>query len=178
MSILDYLIHGNLAIRQEIINKFLGKLIEENKVVQDIELKISPGLINLAAALSTSESSTFKISLLMSISSFAFNKESRFIELPLKGPVLISTQGLNIKARLEVVMDPDPLVRAQTPENLRRLMEYLVIEEDKITVDFNQIPGFNQLLQKKIGFLLNNLEITRLELGDEVLIVHPAIKFF
>jgi hypothetical protein len=75
-------------------------------------------------------------------------------------------------------MDPDPAARAETPENLQRLMEYLVIEEDKITIDFNQIPGFNQLLQKKLGFLLNNLEIARLELGEEMLIVQPAIKFF
>jgi len=178
MSILDYLIHGNLAIRQEIINKFLKNLIQENRLVQDIELKISRGLINLEAALSSSEASTYKVNLVMSLSNFAFNRNSRFVELPLQGPVLISYQGLNIKARLEVVMDPDPVARAETPENLLRLMEYLMIEEDKITIDFNQIPGFNQLLQKKLGFLLNNLEISRLELGEGMLIVQPAIKFF
>jgi hypothetical protein len=75
-------------------------------------------------------------------------------------------------------MDPDPVARAQTPESLLRLMEYLIIEDDKITIDFNQIPGFTQLLQKKLGFLLNNLEIAKLELGEEMLIVQPAIKFF
>ncbi|TEB05246.1 hypothetical protein Psch_02287 [Pelotomaculum schinkii] len=178
MSILDYLIHGNLAIRQEIINKFLKNLIQENRLVQDIELKISRGLINLEATLCSSEASTYKVNLVMSLSNFAFNRNSRFVELPLQGPVLISYQGLNIKARLEVVMDPDPVARAETPENLLRLMEYLMIEEDKITIDFNQIPGFNQLLQKKLGFLLNNLEISRLELGEGMLIVQPSIKFF
>ncbi|HBC93881.1 MAG TPA: hypothetical protein DCZ10_13550 [Pelotomaculum sp.] len=178
MSILDYLIHGNLAIRQEIINQFLKNLIQENRLFQDIELKISRGLVNLEATLSTSEASTYKVNLVMSLSNFAFNRNSRFVELPLQSPVLISYQGLQIKARLEVVMDPDPVARAETPENLLRLMEYLMIEEDKITIDFNQIPGFNQLLQKKLGFLLNNLEISKLELGEGMLIVQPAIKFF
>ena len=178
MGILDYLIHGNLAIRQEIINKFLKKLIEENRIVQDIELKINPGLINLMATLNSSETFTYKVSMVMSISKFAFNRDSRFVEMPLQGPILISMQGLTIKARLEVVMDPDPAARVETPESLLRLMEYLIIEEDKITIDFNQIPGFNQLLQKKLGFLLNNLEIAKLELGEEMLIVQPAIKFF
>lgn len=178
MSILDYLIHGNLAIRQEIINKFLRKLLEDNHYVQDIELKISPGLINLVVTLSSSESVSFKVSLVMSLGNFAFNRNSRFLELPLESPVLISYQGLIIKTRLEVIMDPDPVAREKTPESLLRLMEYLVIEEEKITIDFNQIPGFNQLLQKKLGFLLNNLEISKLELGEEMLIVQPAIKFF
>ncbi|MDD4238014.1 MAG: hypothetical protein PHT62_05610 [Desulfotomaculaceae bacterium] len=178
MSILDYLIHGNLAIRQEIINKFLNKLMEENRWVQDIELKINPGLINLVAILSVSETLTFKVNLDMSLSNFAFNRNSRFVELPLQGPVLISYRGLNIKTRLEVVMDPDPVASAETPESLLRLMEYLIVEEDKITIDFNQIPGFNQLLQKKLGFLLNNLEISKLELGEEMIIVQPIIKFF
>lgn len=178
MSILDYLIHGNLAIRQEIINQFLKNLIQENRLLQDIALKISSGLIHLEATLSTSEDSTYKVNLVMSLSNFAFNRNSRFVELPLQGPVLIAYQGLQIKARLEVVMDPDPVARAETPENLLRLMEYLMIEEDKITIDFNQIPGFNQLLQKKLGFLLNNLEISKLELGEGMLIVQPAIKFF
>jgi hypothetical protein len=97
MSILDYLIHGNLAIRQEIINKFLKKLIEENRLVQDIEIKISQGLIHLAVTLISSDNNTFKVSLVMSVSNFSFNRNSRFIELPLQGPVLISTKGLNIK---------------------------------------------------------------------------------
>jgi hypothetical protein len=178
MSILDYLIHGNLAIRQEIINKFLNKLIEENRWVQAIELKINQGLINLVATLSTSETSTFKVNMVMSLGNFAFNRNSRFVELPLQGPVMISIQGLNIKAKLDVDLDPDPVVRAETPESLRRLMEYLIIEDEKMTIDFNQIPGFNQLLQKKLGFFLNNLEIAKLELGEGMLIVQPAIKFF
>lgn len=178
MSILDYLIHGNLSIRQEIINKFLKKLFDENRYIQDIELTISPGLINLVVTVNSSETTTFKVSLLMSLSNFAFNRNSRFMELPLQSPVLISYQGLNMKARLELVLDPDPAARDNTPESLLRLMEYLIIEEDKITIDFNKIPGFNQLLQKKLGFLLNNLEISKLELGEEMLILQPAIKFF
>lgn len=178
MSILDYLIHGNLAIRQEIINEFLKKLIENNRLFQGLELKISQGLINLVATLRASETTTFKVSQVMSLSNFAFNRNSRFVELPLQGPVLISIQGLNIKVRLSVIMDPDPVARAETPDSLLRLMEYLIIEEDKITIDFNQIPGFTQLLQKKLGFLLNNLEISKLELGEEMIIVQPAIKFF
>lgn len=178
MSILDYLIHGNLTIRQEIIIKFLKKLFEENRYIQDIELSISPGLINIAVTLTSSETTTFKVSLVLSLSNFAFNRNSRFVELPLQGPVLISYQGINIEARLAVVTDPDPVARDKTPESLLQLMDYLIIEEDKITIDFNQIPGFNQLLQNKLGFLLNNLEISKLELGDRMLILQPAIKFF
>lgn len=178
MSILEYLIHGNLAIRQEIINKFLTNLIEENRYVQHIEVAISPGLINLVANISLSETTAFKVSLVMSLSNYAFNRHSRFVELPLQEPVLISYQGLNIKARLEMFMEPDPEASGEIRESLQRLMEFLIIKEDKITIDFNKIPGFNQLLQKRLGFLLNSLEISRLELGEGVLVVQPAIKFF
>lgn len=75
-------------------------------------------------------------------------------------------------------MEPDAASHIVTPEHLLRLMEYLVIEEDKLTINFNQVPGFKQLLQQKMGFLLNNLEIARLELAEEKLIVQPVIKLF
>lgn len=178
MSILEYLIHGNLTIRQEVINKFLKGLIEENRYIQDIELRISQGLITLVAIIGLSETSTFKAKMVMSLGNYIFNRNSRYLELPLQEPVLISYQGINIKARLELLMDPDPAAREETPQSLQRLMEYLTVEEDRIIIDFNQIPGFSQLLQKKLGFLLNSLEIARLELGEGMLIVQPAIKFF
>ncbi|MEG3071190.1 MAG: hypothetical protein RQM92_10575 [Candidatus Syntrophopropionicum ammoniitolerans] len=58
------------------------------------------------------------------------------------------------------------------------MFSYLAISENRIVLDFNKMPGFNQALQNKLGFVLNNLEITRLDLQNENLIIHPSIKFF
>jgi len=178
MGILEYLINGNLTISQEVINKFLAKLTEENKLLQNLRLTINKDLIKLAATVAVSETDTFEVNLTTSLGDYNFNRNSRFIVLLLQEPVLISYRGLRIKTKLEVTMEPDAAHQAVTPEHLLRLMEYLVIEEDKLTIDFNQIPAFKQLLQKKMGFLLNNLEIARLELAEEKIILQPVIKFF
>ncbi|MGI6493070.1 MAG: hypothetical protein ACOX0T_11895 [Pelotomaculum sp.] len=178
MGILEYLINGNLTISQEMINKFLIKLTEENKLIQNIRLTINQDLIQLAATVAVSETDTFDVNLTMSLGDFNFDRNSRFIVLLLQEPVLINYRGLKLKTRLAVSMEPDAASHIVTPEHLLRLMEYLVIEEDKLTINFNQVPGFKQLLQQKMGFLLNNLEIARLELAEEKLIVQPVIKLF
>ncbi|MFA4886127.1 MAG: hypothetical protein WC601_10205, partial [Desulfotomaculaceae bacterium] len=68
--------------------------------------------------------------------------------------------------------------RLGAPEGLINMFGYLTINEDKFVLDFNKMPGFNQALQNKLGFLLNNLEITKLELQNEMIVIHPSIKFF
>lgn len=178
MGILEYLFNGNLTISQEMINKYLAKLTEENKLIQNIRLTINQDLIKLAATVAVSETDTFEVNLTMLLGDFNFDRNSRFIVLLLQEPVLISYRGLRLKTRLAVSLEPDAAPHAVTPEHLLRLMEYLVIEEDKITININQVPGFNQLLQQKMGFLLKNLEIARLELAEEKIILHPVIKLF
>lgn len=178
MSILEYLIHGNLVIRQELVNKFIKELIAENNVIKELEISIAGGFINMTAGIRAGENLTVYAKLTLSLGGFEFNRFKRFVELPVHGPVLLSIQGVNIKARLGVELDPDPAKRVGAPEGLINLLHYFNITEDKLTLDFNKIPGFNQILQRKLGFILKNLEITRLELAEGMLIIHPIIKFF
>lgn len=178
MNILENLIHGNLAIHQELINKFLGEIIEGSKAVKDIKISITGGFINLLAGFRAGDNSTIYVKLVLSIGNFEFNRFNRFMELPVQGPVILSIHGINIKARLGVDLDPDPAKHAGAPEGLLNLLEYLNIKEDKITLDFNKMPRFNQVLQNKLGFLLKNLEVTKLDLVEEMIIIHPTIKFF
>lgn len=178
MNILENLIHGNLAIHQEIINKFIKESIEGNKVIKNINISITEGFINLTAGLRAGEKSIIYVKLTLSLGSFEFNRFKRFVELPVQGPVIISIHGVTIKARLGVDLDPDPANRTEAQEGLINLLQYLNIKEDKITLDFNKMPRFNQVLQNKLGFLLKNLEINKLELLEGMIIIHPTIKFF
>ena len=178
MNILENLIQGNLAIHQELINKFLKETLEGNKTFEAVEVFITGGYMNLRAEIRAGEKAVISVGLMVSLGNFEFNRFKRFVELIVNGPVTLTIHGITITARLGVELDPDPLKRNGTPESLVSLLHFLRIKEDKIVVDFNKIPGFNQALQKKVGFLLKNLEITKLELVEEMLIIHPTIKFF
>lgn len=178
MSILENFIHGNLAIRQELVNKFIQEVIAGNNVIKELEISIAEGFINMTAGIRAGENATIYAKLTLSLGGFEFNRFKRFVELPVHGPVLLSIQGVNIKARLGVELDPDPAERVGAPEGLINLLQYLNITEEKITLDFNKMPGFNQILQRKLGFILKNLEITKLELAEGMIIIHPTIKFF
>jgi len=149
----------------------------ENKVIEDIKVSIAGGLLNLAIGLRAGGNMTIGVKLALSLGNFQFNRFNRFVELPVHGPVLISLPGIEIKARLGADLNPDPAKHAGAPEALINLLQYLNIKEDKITLDFNKMPAFNQVLQNKLGFVLKYLEITNLELVEEMIIIHPAEKY-
>lgn len=176
MGILQNLIHGNLAIHQELINKFLKETLAENQVAKEITVSIKKGVINATALLDAGET-PIVIKMVMSPGRYEFNRSSRYIELILHGPVVISIHGIEIKARLDVERSTVP-PPAGTPDSLEKILDYLNIKEDKIILDLNKMPGFNQLLQNKLGFVFKNLEITSLELVEEMILIHPSLKFF
>jgi hypothetical protein len=174
---LKNLLQGNVAIHQEMINKFLKKLIEESNTLDKLSVTIAEGVLNLTAEILAGLGTPINVRVALSIGSFTFNRHERFVEFQVNGPVLISLQGIEIRARLGINLTPDPAERSGALSGLVHALQYLEIKEDKITVNFNRIPGFNNLLQKKLGFLLNYLEITKLELIEEMLIIHPSMKF-
>ncbi len=176
MSMLKNLLQGNVAIHQEMINKFLKKLIEESNTLNKLNISITEGLLNLTAEILAGLGTAINVKVALSISSFTFNRHNRLVEFQVNGPVLISLQGIEIRARLGINLVPDPAGHTGAPPGLVHALQYLEIKEDRITVDFNRIPGFNHLLQKKLGFLLNYLEINKIELIEEMLIVHPSMK--
>ncbi|MDD2443605.1 MAG: hypothetical protein PHS52_03785 [Desulfotomaculaceae bacterium] len=178
MNFLENLIHGKIAIHPEIINKSIKEAIAENQYLQEIAFSITEGAINARIVIHAGEGQTICVTLALSLGNYEFNRSKRFVELFLRGPAMISSCGLSIKARLSVDTDPDPSKMAGAPEGLISVLQYLNVKEDVITIDFNKIPGFNQALQKKLGFLLKNLEITKMDLVEEMIIIHPAIKFF
>ncbi|MCL6635324.1 MAG: hypothetical protein K6T29_06085 [Peptococcaceae bacterium] len=178
MSFFENLFHGNLTIHQDFINKLIKEAIAENKVVKNVEISISGGFINLTAQFNPGGDLNIDLKAVLSLGKFEFNRSNRFLELPVHGPLLVSIQGVYIKARLSAELDPDPARRSGTPAGLVSLLQYLDLKEDKITLDFNKMPGFNRVLQNKAGFLLKHLEITRLELSEGMLLIHPAVKIF
>lgn len=177
MGMLKNLLQGNLAIHQEIINKFLKKLIEESNTLNKLNISITENILNLTAEILAGLGTSINVKVALSINSLTFNRHNRLVEFQVNGPVLISLQGIEIRARLGINLDPDPAAgHTGAPSGLVNALQYLEIKEDKITVNFNKIPGFNQLLQKKLGFLLNYLEINKIEMIEEMLIVHPSMK--
>jgi len=174
MNLIENIFHGNLVIHQDLINKFIGEALADNKAVEEVKVSVTADCINLTALINAGGKTIVGVKLTLSPGTFEFNRQNRFIELPVNGPVLISLHGIEIKARLRV--DPAPVKHAGTPEGLVNLLQYLDIKENLIKVDFNKIPGFNQALQSKLGFVLKYLEITRLELGEQTIIIHPAVK--
>lgn len=177
MGVLKNLLQGNLALHQEIINSFLKSMVEESNALNKLNITIIENFLNLTAEILAGLDTPINIKVTLSIGSFKFNRHSRFVEFQVHGPVLITLQGVEIKARLGVDLARDQ-AHTGTPPGLAGVLEYLDIKEEKITVNFNNIPGFNQLLQKKLGFLLNHLEISKLELIEEMLIIHPSMKLF
>ncbi|NPV72852.1 MAG: hypothetical protein HPY89_03455 [Pelotomaculum sp.] len=178
MSFLTNLIQGNLAIHQDLLNKFLAETIEDNKFIKSIAVSITGGLINLSGEIRTGENSSASIRLALSLGNFEFNRTSRFLELKMHGPVAISIHGIDIQARFSSP-DPETASRAGAPEGLVNILGFLNVKEDTVTLDFNKMPGFMKMLQNKLGLLvLRNLEITRLELLEEMIVIHPSLKLF
>ncbi len=181
MSLLDNiksLLGGNINVHQEFINKFIKETLGENKVVREIFLTVGEGCLDARVGLVVGEGTPIDMKLELSLGKYEFNRTIRRVELiPLK-PVAISVFGINIDARLAAAMDAAEARRLGAPEGLISMFGYLTINEDKLVLDFNKIPGFSQALQNKLGFLLNNLEITKLELQPETIVIHPSIKFF
>ncbi len=181
MSLLDNiksLLGGNITVHQEFINKFLKETLEENKVVKEIVLSVEEGCLNATVEILAGESTPVNVKLELSLGQYEFNRINRFVELIPLSPVAVSVYGVKIKAKLAAELDGTEAVRLGAPEGLINMFGYLTINEDKLVLDFNKMPGFTQALQNKLGFLLNNLEITRLDLQHEMIVIHPSIKFF
>ncbi|HOV80987.1 MAG TPA: hypothetical protein PK728_12975 [Bacillota bacterium] len=177
MNFLQNLVHGNLAIHQELVNKFIKETVAGHKTVKNIEVSITGGLIYLDAGLSAGNIPV-RVKLVLSLSGYEFDRHKRVLEFTLQEPVTVSIDGIHIKARLEAAREENAESPAGAPEGLLNLLEYLDIKEDKITLDLNKMPGFNQLLQNRLGFIFRNLEITSLEVLEEMIIIHPSLKFF
>ncbi|NLJ77006.1 MAG: hypothetical protein GX325_07095 [Peptococcaceae bacterium] len=169
---------GNITIHQEFINKVIKEAISGNKTIENITLSFNEGFLRADFDLLVGEKTPINLQLELSLGKFEFNRTNRIVELLLISPVVIQIYGLNIKAKLTADIDPAAAETAGAPEELIAMFSYLAISENRIILDFNKMPGFNQALQNKLGFVLNNLEITKLELQNENLIIHPSIKFF
>lgn len=178
MNLLENLIQGKLTIHQEIINKFLAESLQEHQTIKSIVMTIGGGQIKLVSEIRTGENTTANVKLLLALGGYEFNRFNRFIELLVLSPAIISLQGIVIKARLNIEPDPASAARNSRQAELAGLFNYLKVQEERIIVDFNKIPGFNQLLQNKLGFMLKNLEIARLEIDEEMIVIYPAIKFY
>ena len=169
---------GNITIHQEFIKKVIKEASADNKTIKGIVLSFNEGFLRADFDLLVGEETPINLQLELSLGKFEFNRTNRIVELLLISPVAIQVYGLNIKAKLTVDIDPAAAETAGAPEELIAMFSYLAISENRIILDFNKMPGFNQALQNKLGFVLNNLEITRLDLQNENLIIHPSIKFF
>ncbi|NLI12774.1 hypothetical protein [Pelotomaculum propionicicum] len=181
MSLLDNiksLLGGNINVHQEFINKFIGETLAENKVVKEIVLTVGEGCLDARVGLVVGESTPIDVKLELSLGKYEFNRTNRYVELIPLSPVIISVYGVNIRTRLAADLDDAEARRLGAPEGLISMFSYLTINEDKLVLDFNKIPGFSQALQNKLGFVLNNLEITKLELQPETIVIHPSVKFF
>lgn len=180
MNILDNiksLLGGNITVHQDFINKVIKESIEDNKVVREIVLSVKEGLLYAGVELMAGETPV-SLKLELSLGKYEFNRTNRVIELILASPVSIKFFGVNIKTKLDAELDRTAAISSGAPEGLIDMFDYLTINEDRFILDFNKMPGFNQALQNKLGFLLNNLEIIKLDLQNENIVVHPSIKFF
>lgn len=171
------LLGGNITVHQDFINKVIKESIADNKVVREIALSVKEGLIDAGVELMAGET-TVSLKLELSLGKYEFNRTNRIIELILVNPVSIKFYGVNIKTKLAAELDRTAAISSGAPEGLIDMFGYLTINEDRFILDFNKMPGFNQALQNKLGFLLNNLEIIKLDLQNENIVVHPSIKFF
>ncbi|MBP7332304.1 MAG: hypothetical protein BWY65_00345 [Firmicutes bacterium ADurb.Bin373] len=169
---------GNITIHQEIINKVIKEALADNKTITDIALSFNEGFLAVAVDILADDSTPVSLKLELELGKFEFNRTNRVIELILISPVTIMVYGITIKAKLTADIDIAAAKIAGAPVDLIDMFSYLAINENSFILDFNQMPGFNQALQNKLGFLLNNLEITELELQNENLVIHPSIKFF
>lgn len=181
MNILDglkNLLKGKITVHQDFINKFIQENLADNKVVREIVLSVDEGLLNATVVILAGADTAVDVKLALSLGNHEFNKSSRTVELTLLSPITVSVCGIHIETNLSAKIDEAEARRHGAPEGLIRMFDYLSICEDKVVLDFNKMPGFNQALQNKLGFLLNNLEITKLELQYETIVIHPAVKLF
>jgi hypothetical protein len=181
MKLLDNLKNlagGKITIHQEFINKFIKETLDNNEIIKEILLTAGEGSICASLGLLIGEGIPVNLKFEFSLGKYEFNKSNRFVELILLKPAAISIFGINIKAKLAAGIDEAEAIRAGAPGALIKMFNYLSIYEDKYVLDFNKMPGFNKALQNKLSFLLKNLEITELELKNEMLLLHPSIKFF
>lgn len=172
------LLGGNITIHQEFINKVIKESVADNKVIREIVLSVKEGFLNAAVELMAGDSTPVNLKLELSLGKYEFNRTNRVIELVLISPVSVRVFGVNIKTKLAADIDRAAAVSSGAPEGLIDMFSYLTINEDRFILDFNKMPGFNQALQNKLGFLLNNLEITKLELQNDMIVIQPSIKFF
>lgn len=181
MNILDNiknLLGGDITIHQEFLNKVIKESIADNKVIREIVLSVNEGFLDAAVEILVGESTPVNLNLELSLGKYEFNRTNRFVELILLNPVTIKVYGVNIKTKLAAEIDMTSARSSGAPEGLIDMFSYLTINEDRFVLDFNKMPGFNQALQNKLGFLLNNLEITKIELQNENIVIHPSIKFY
>ncbi len=180
MVILDYLFHGNLTIHQDLINRSLKEALSESEIVKDMSLSIAGGKIKFTALFAAGKEHKSFIRLTVNAvpGNFEFNRHNRYLELLLAEPVLIEFGGAEIKARFTAKTLNSGRDINDGENTLAGVLRYLEIKEDRITINFNRLPGFKEALQKKLGFLLKYLEIAGLELEDEKLIIRPAVKLF
>jgi hypothetical protein len=169
---------GKITIHQEFINKFIKETLADNEVIKEIFLTVGDGFLCATFEILAGEGVPVNLKLEFSLGKYEFNRSNRFVELILQGPAGISVFGINIKAKLAAEIDEPEAIRAGAPDALINIFNYLTINEDMFVLDFNKMPGFNQALQKKMGFLLKNLEVTKLELKNEMIVFHPSIKLF
>ncbi len=169
---------GNITIHQEFINKMIKEAIADNETIKDVTLSFNEGSLTVGVDILAGGSTAVNLQLELSPGRFEFNRTNRFIELILISPATIMVYGITIKAKLTADIDTTAAKAAGAPTSLIDMFAYLTITENNFVLDFNQIPGFSKALQNKLGFLLNNLEITKLELQNENLVIHPSIKFF
>ena len=139
-----------MAIHQEMINKFLKKLIEESNTLDKLSVTIAEGVLNLTAEILAGLGTPINVRVALSIGSFTFNRHERFVEFQVNGPVLISLQGIEIRARLGINLTPDPAERSG-PVRSGACPAISGNKEDKITVNFNRIL-VSTICCKKLGF--------------------------
>jgi hypothetical protein len=173
---LKSLLGGNITIHQEFINKLIKEAVAENKAVREIVLEVGEGFLNVRAEITVGVNIPVSMEFKLTLGNYEFNRTKRFVELLLLSPAAVSVYGIRILTRLAAEIDENAASLSGAPESLINVFGYLTIKEDRLILDFNKMPGFTQALQKKTGFLLKNLEITKLDLRNEMIVMHPSMK--
>ncbi len=175
---LKNLMSGSITIHQDLINKLIKEKLAENSVVREIDISIAEDILRFTVEIMAGESTPVYLNLDLSLGKYEFNRNNRFVELIMLSPIAVSVYGINLKTKISAEIDRASAKSAGAPEGLVNMFDYLSIYEDRILVDFNKMPGFSQALQNKLGFLLNNLEIAKLSLKNEMVVIHPSIKLY
>lgn len=181
MNLLDNLknlMGGSITIHQELVKKLIKEKLAENSVIREIDISIAEGFLRIAVEILAGESTPVNLNLDLSLGKYEFNRNNRYLELIMLSPIAVSFYGINIKTKISAEIDKASAKSAGAPEGLINVFDYLSICEDRIVIDFNKMPGFSQALQNKFGFLLKYLEITKLDLRNEMVVINPSIKFF